>query len=155
MEEHHESHARQATHGGEQRHAADTVVDPVCGMTVDPARAAGSHRHEGRDFYFCSEHCRARFAADPARYLDEQPAGGGTAYTCPMHPEVRQDRPGNCPKCGMALEPVEPVPAEAVEYTCPMHPEVVSDRPGNCPKCGMALEPRSVATTGGAPSWPT
>jgi Cu+-exporting ATPase len=64
-----------------------------------------------------------------------------------MHPEVRQDRPGDCPKCGMALEPREPVAAEAkVEWTCPMHPEVVRDAPGDCPKCGMALEPRTVGT---------
>ncbi|MHB8968429.1 MAG: copper-transporting P-type ATPase [Thermoleophilia bacterium] len=62
-----------------------------------------------------------------------------------MHPEVRQDHPGNCPKCGMALEPVAP-PAAATktEYTCPMHPEVRQDHPGNCPKCGMALEPVTV-----------
>ncbi len=68
----------------------------------------------------------------------------GTAYTCPMHPEVRSDKPGPCPKCGMALEPVmSPAPAPRVEYTCPMHPEIVRDAPGSCPICGMALEPRS------------
>ncbi|HRX71270.1 MAG TPA: heavy metal-binding domain-containing protein, partial [Candidatus Competibacteraceae bacterium] len=69
----------------------------------------------------------------------------GTIYTCPMHPEVRQEGPGSCPKCGMALEP-EGIPASATrtEYTCPMHPEIVQDEPGNCPKCGMALEPRTV-----------
>jgi Cu+-exporting ATPase len=61
-----------------------------------------------------------------------------------MHPEVRQQGPGSCPKCGMALERESPVSDERVEYTCPMHPEVVSDKPGNCPKCGMALEPRTV-----------
>ncbi|MCK7510558.1 MAG: hypothetical protein MZV70_45205 [Desulfobacterales bacterium] len=69
----------------------------------------------------------------------------GAIYTCPMHPEVRQEGPGSCPKCGMALEPV--VPSAAViknGWTCPMHPEIVSDAPGNCPKCGMALEPRTV-----------
>lgn len=69
-----------------------------------------------------------------------------TVYTCPMHPEVRQNGPGACPKCGMALEPATAAPpTAAVEYTCPMHPEVVSDKPGNCPKCGMTLEPRGVA----------
>jgi P-type Cu+ transporter len=68
-----------------------------------------------------------------------------TRYTCPMHPEIRQDQPGSCPKCGMALEPTEPVPgAGRTEWTCPMHPEVVREEPGNCPKCGMALEPRTV-----------
>ncbi len=66
-------------------------------------------------------------------------------HTCPMHPEVRQEGPGSCPKCGMALEPVAPsAPAALIEYTCPMHPEIVRDRPGACPKCGMALEPRTV-----------
>ncbi|HFC47258.1 MAG TPA: copper-transporting ATPase, partial [Dissulfuribacter thermophilus] len=58
-----------------------------------------------------------------------------------MHPEVIEDAPGTCPKCGMALEPMVPVSVKQVQYTCPMHPEVVSDTPGNCPKCGMALEP--------------
>jgi Cu+-exporting ATPase len=62
-----------------------------------------------------------------------------------MHPEVRQDHPGACPKCGMALEPEVPAgPTTKVEYTCPMHPEVVRDGPGSCPICGMALEPRTV-----------
>jgi len=66
-------------------------------------------------------------------------------HTCPMHPEVRQEGPGSCPKCGMALEPLAPsAPAARVEYTCPMHPEIVRDQPGACPKCGMALEPRTV-----------
>ncbi len=67
-------------------------------------------------------------------------------YVCPMHPEVRQDHPGPCPKCGMALEPEIMVePETKIEYTCPMHPEIVRDKPGNCPKCGMTLEPRAVA----------
>ncbi|MCZ7599178.1 MAG: copper-translocating P-type ATPase [Gammaproteobacteria bacterium] len=66
-------------------------------------------------------------------------------HTCPMHPEVRQEGPGSCPKCGMALEPLAPAaPAARIEYTCPMHPEIVRDQPGACPKCGMALEPRTV-----------
>jgi Cu+-exporting ATPase len=69
-----------------------------------------------------------------------EPAG----YTCPMHPEVSTDAPGDCPKCGMALEPVTPTPATRTEWTCPMHPEIVRDAPGNCPICGMALEPRTV-----------
>jgi len=66
-------------------------------------------------------------------------------YTCPMHPEIEQDHPGSCPKCGMALEPKElAIASTQTEYTCPMHPEVVQDHPGSCPKCGMALEPRTV-----------
>jgi Cu+-exporting ATPase len=66
-------------------------------------------------------------------------------YTCPMDPEVRQQGPGDCPKCGMALEPlVATLPATKTEYTCPMHPEIIRDAPGSCPICGMALEPRTV-----------
>lgn len=73
----------------------------------------------------------------------------GTVYSCPMHPEVRQDHPGNCPKCGMTLKAAAPALAqppavqrtEGTVYTCPMHPEIRQDHPGSCPKCGMTLEP--------------
>ncbi len=88
------------------------AVDPVCGMTVDPARAPASATFEGRTYYFCCPSCRARFEADPQRYLkpDERPAppapeGGAVEYFCPMDPDVVGDRPGSCPRCGMALEP--------------------------------------------------
>jgi Cu+-exporting ATPase len=128
-----------------------TAVDPVCGMSVDPATAPATAVHDGRTLYFCCPSCAAKFQADPGRYLTppaERPAPAtapGTVYTCPMDPQVRRDHPGPCPKCGMALEPEAiPNPATRVEYVCPMHPEVVSDRPGSCPKCGMALEPRTV-----------
>ncbi|WP_255528739.1 copper-translocating P-type ATPase [Methylobacter sp. BlB1] len=68
-----------------------------------------------------------------------------TTYTCPMHPEVQSAHPGSCPKCGMALEPVEtPHPVSRTEWVCPMHPEIVRNEPGNCPICGMALEPRTI-----------
>ncbi len=67
-------------------------------------------------------------------------------YTCPMHPEVRQNHPGSCPKCGMALELVSPVATTATtEYVCPMHPQIVRSQPGNCPICGMTLEPRTIS----------
>ena len=70
----------------------------------------------------------------------------GMTFTCPMHPEVQAEKPGFCPKCGMALEPVEiSSVSDRTEYTCPMHPEIVRDQPGNCPVCGMALEPRDVS----------
>lgn len=71
-------------------------------------------------------------------------------YTCPMHPEVRADSPGICPKCGMALEPLETAPQAAPEWTCPMHPQIVRDRPGVCPICGMALEPRAATEESGS-----
>ncbi len=74
------------------------------------------------------------------------PGSHKTPYTCPMHPEVRMDKPSSCPKCGMALEPVTVAAAQAkTEYTCPMHPEIVRDAPGSCPICGMALEPRTIS----------
>src|SRR5262245_58763133 len=93
----------------------ETHIDPVCGMTVEPASAAGSFNHAGRTYYFCSRHCLERFRADPAAYLgDAKPkaampaAPAGTKYTCPMHPEIVRDGPGSCPICGMALEPLTP-----------------------------------------------
>jgi hypothetical protein len=69
----------------------------------------------------------------------EEKAAPGTVYTCPMHPEVKMDKPGDCPKCGMKLSPQKA--ASGAVYTCPMHPEVKSDKPGDCPKCGMKLQP--------------
>jgi P-type Cu+ transporter len=88
------------------------VKDPVCGMMVDPHTAKHRAEHKGHPYYFCSAGCRAKFAADPERYLEPTAAAKaeqvpeGTIYTCPMHPEVRQVGPGSCPICGMALEPV-------------------------------------------------
>lgn len=135
------------------------VTDPVCGMSVEPESAAGSYEYEGRTYYFCSPSCLQKFRAEPAEFIkqsesslpihtDAAPRVGTDAdeeYTCPMHPEVRQNGPGSCPKCGMALEPVTiKAPATKTEYTCPMHPEIVRDEPGFCPICGMALEPRTV-----------
>jgi P-type Cu+ transporter len=84
--------------------------DPVCGMTVDPSRAAGALEHQDRTYYFCSQHCLEQFKANPTAYVQPQtdkPAQSqsGVVYTCPMHPEVVSDHPGNCSKCGMALEP--------------------------------------------------
>ena len=87
------------------------VLDPVCGMTVDPHAAKHRHQHQGHTYYFCSNGCRTKFAVDPAKYLkpdkakQQEPVPEGTIYTCPMHPEVRQVGPGSCPICGMALEP--------------------------------------------------
>src|SRR5574340_692624 len=89
------------------------AIDPVCGMSVDEQTAAANAEYEGERYYFCSTHCLHKFEAAPARYAHprEQPAPQALVYTCPMHPEVRQDGPGACPKCGMALEPLMPAPA--------------------------------------------
>ncbi|GLS13403.1 MULTISPECIES: heavy metal translocating P-type ATPase [Hydrogenophaga] len=89
------------------------LKDPVCGMKVT-AQSAHTLKHEGRPYYFCSAKCQGKFAANPLQYLvstapaDSAPAAAGTVYTCPMHPEIRQEHPGNCPKCGMTLEPLLP-----------------------------------------------
>jgi Cu+-exporting ATPase len=86
------------------------VVDPVCGMEVDPEKTLHHAEHAGRTYHFCCAGCRTKFVADPERYLapkaPEAAAKPGAIYTCPMHPEIRQIGPGACPICGMALEPV-------------------------------------------------
>ena len=130
------------------------VVDPVCGMRVDPATAAAIEDADGAQHFFCGASCAAKFRADPARYRQpgrtEAPSppsssAKGTRYVCPMDPDVSKPGPGSCPKCGMALEPATPTaPASRTEYTCPMHPQILRSAPGDCPICGMALEPREV-----------
>ena len=96
----------------------EAVLDPVCGMTIDPADAVGHIEYNGQTYYFCNESCLQRFSADPASFLESPRAAtavsrsgtGDAEYTCPMDPEVRQRGPGACPKCGMALEPVIAAP---------------------------------------------
>ena len=138
---------------------------------VDPAKAPATVEHGDKSYYFCCKGCADKFRTAPEQYLnaevkpashghpvplvqlgDVKPAATaaqasrGTSYVCPMDPEVRQDRPGPCPKCGMALEPEFPAaPSTRVEYTCPMHPQIIRPGPGTCPICGMALEPRTVS----------
>ena len=147
--------------------------DIICGMTVDETTALRAER-DGQTFYFCSEHCRQEFLGQAALanpppsatpHEEHSCCGGGhedaqhrghdavnpsatAKYFCPMCPGVESDKPGDCPKCGMALERnpawVAPSTSKTI-YTCPMHPEVQQDTPGECPKCGMALEPRTVS----------
>jgi len=149
--------------------------DPVCGMSVEPLRAAAQEEHDGKNYFFCSGGCATKFRTEPAKYLSQPKSAKGmngasialddapappadwkrdttrdnrllqsAEYTCPMDPEVLQDHPGACPKCGMALErSAMSAPATRIEYTCPMHPQIVRDGPGSCPICGMALEPRT------------
>jgi Cu+-exporting ATPase len=107
----HDTHAHHH-HRDDTSHApTDHIVkDPVCGMTVDPHTAKHRHQHDGHPYYFCSAKCREKFIAEPAKYLKPGlkpavPVPAGTIYTCPMHPEIRQEGPGSCPICGMALEP--------------------------------------------------
>ena len=138
------------------KHTVDDqgLIDPVCGMSVTE-NSEHHHHYKDKEYYFCSTSCHDKFQVSPDKYLsilsdgalqqlDEAGHHSTETYTCPMHPEIEQQGPGACPKCGMALE-LKGLPAAAkTEYTCPMHPEIVQDHPGSCPKCGMALEPRAV-----------
>ncbi|MGD9748319.1 MAG: heavy metal translocating P-type ATPase [Verrucomicrobiales bacterium] len=137
------------------------AIDPVCGMTVDEATAL-SAESDGVIHFFCCDHCRQKFLASPPPAPVKTCCGGKglssasasspatprpeakSKYFCPMCPEVASDVPGDCPRCGMALEKNPSwisAPGGAVVYTCPMHPEVRQESPGECPICGMALEP--------------
>lgn len=117
MSTHPHNHASgHACCGAKASDGAATVKDPVCGMSVDPTTTTHRASHDGQDYFFCSAGCRTKFIGDPMRYLnprvEAEPAVPGAIYTCPMHPEIRQEGPGSCPICGMALEP-EMVTAEA------------------------------------------
>jgi P-type Cu+ transporter len=97
-------------HHGHHHHAPveGGVIDPVCGMTVDPHAAKHRAEYHGHPYYFCCDGCRTKFAGNPEKYLCErkpEPVIEGAIYTCPMHPEIRQVGPGSCPICGMGLEP--------------------------------------------------
>lgn len=131
----------------------DQKIDPVCNMVVS-SDSQYHYYYANKDYYFCSEHCLHKFKDHPEQYMNKESPpslethGNLVIYTCPMHPEINQQGPGNCPKCGMSLEPKTPVPAVGkIEYTCPMHPEIIRDKPGSCPKCGMALEPKTASLT--------
>ena len=153
------------THGAEHPaiHDNQQGLDPVCGMNVDVAAPAATLLHEGTTYLFCSTHCLEKFKASPGSFTgagitkpEQTPTLASESdlktniFTCPMHPEIQQQGPGPCPKCGMALEPlIAATLVERVEYTCPMHPEIVQDTPGPCPKCGMALESRTMAVEEG------
>ncbi len=148
--------------------------DPICEMTVDEATALHAER-DGKTFYFCSEHCRKEFLSKNASAENVGDCCGGienmrttehaarghehqgaavkpsaaAKYFCPMCDGVKSDKPGSCPKCGMALErnPLFRGPAKTI-YTCPMHPQIEQDHPGNCPICGMTLEPKNAVAGG-------
>ncbi len=124
---------------------ADRVLDPVCGMMVDPDRAAGHVEHLGTAYHFCSKGCVAKFTADPEKYLSgkREPMTavvqiGGLKRSSPL-PSALSPLPSSL----SSPQPPAPSPQSLAptQYTCPMDPEVVSDKPGACPKCGMALEP--------------
>jgi len=145
------------------KNVPEQLTDPVCGMLVKPNSEHHIH-YDNNDYYFCSDRCETKFSSDAEQYVHpkechehehehkhssqsvkQDSALSDTTYTCPMHPEILQNKSGSCPKCGMALEAlVEPVAKTKTEYTCPMHPEIRENEPGSCPKCGMALEATEV-----------
>jgi len=103
---------QQHNHRGHENQEEHSAKDPVCGMSVDPHTAEHRSEHAGKTWYFCSSGCQSKFEGDPDKYLGDksekaEPAAPGTMYTCPMHPEIRQQGPGDCPICGMGLEPEE------------------------------------------------
>ncbi|KAA0695290.1 cadmium-translocating P-type ATPase [Halopseudomonas laoshanensis] len=102
----------QHDHHDHESRGENAVKDPVCGMSVDPHTAEHRSQHAGKSWYFCSSRCQSKFEDDSEKYLGEksaeaEPVAPGTMYTCPMHPEIRQQGPGDCPICGMGLEPEE------------------------------------------------
>lgn len=111
------AHHHHGSHPPAEPASPKDLKDPVCGMAVTE-QSEHKLTHEGRPYYFCSAKCQGKFAANPLQYLvstapeDTAPEPAGTIYTCPMHPEVRQDHPGICPKCGMTLEPIIPLDEE-------------------------------------------
>lgn len=112
---HHSNGHENPAHNGHRpsSHSTTTVKDPVCGMTVDPATSKHRATYQGTTYYFCSDGCRTKFMADPAKYVVADAtanvdAPAGTIWTCPMHPSIRRNEPGSCPICGMALEPELP-----------------------------------------------
>ena len=144
------------------------MTDPICGMNVEPERARAARSTKEKPTISVASivwrsskkilrsilkspaasqiahgHGHAHEHAGPPTAKADQREDAG--YVCPMDPEVRESKPGACPKCGMALEPAAPAaPSAKTEYVCPMHPEIVRAEPGACPICGMALEPRTV-----------
>ena len=156
-------HAHQAT---ADQNAASVVRDPVCGMTVDPAKGGPSLEHDGHVYHFCSERCRERFAAEPDAYrLATDPVCGmnvdrSSARHVASHDGRRfyfcsrrcQERFETEPAAYLdAAVPPEQMP-EGTIYTCPMHPEIEQIGPGTCPICGMALEPKGVPAAGEGPN---
>ncbi|HEY1290447.1 MAG TPA: heavy metal translocating P-type ATPase, partial [Burkholderiales bacterium] len=113
------------------------ALDPVCGMTVDPAKAAGAFEYKGTKYYFCSKHCVHAFSSDPERYLSKK-AGAAHAHPGGHHAVPVQ----------IVRKPAARKGSAKSQHTCPMHPEIVQDGPGSCPKCGMALVPMVPAAGG-------
>ena len=138
---------------------AKTTKDPICGMTVNTATALSSKKG-GQTYFFCSQHCLTKFESMPNgkescchgkenehshSHQSHAVVSATAKYYCPMCEGVESDVPGDCPKCGMALEAtgVQSVKQKTI-FTCPMHPKIEQDGPGSCPICGMDLEPKTI-----------
>jgi Cu+-exporting ATPase len=159
------------------RHGASAVggvIDPVCGMTVDPNASKPHAEYQGQTYYFCCNGCRTKFLADPQKYFAPRTAklaaAGAIDPVCGMTVDPNSDKPradyqgqtynfccNGCKTKFLAdpqkyLKPREPEPViEGAIYTCPMHPEIRQVGPGACPICGMALEPE-IATADSGPN---
>jgi len=125
-----------------------TVKDPVCGMEVNPGEAAGSLTHGGQTYYFCSTHCLEKFRSGGEKYAIKSTGklgavAAGSLYTCPMHPEVRSNKPGACPKCGMANINGCPHCKATIESDL----ESPSERPSYCVSCGKPFPWTETALT--------
>tara|TARA_R110002072_G_scaffold302603_1_gene486650 strand:- start:109703 stop:112120 length:2418 start_codon:yes stop_codon:yes gene_type:complete len=132
------------------------AIDPICGMQVNESTDLTAER-DSQTYYFCSNHCRLKFTDSISDEEEHSCCHGHTSisrtssenvnrYVCPMCEGVESVKPGNCPKCGMALEPAKPpTRSQKKLYTCPMHPEIEQDDPGTRPKCGMELEPKFIS----------
>src|SRR2546421_11799085 len=128
--------------------------DPVCGMSVDPTKAAGKVAHNEKTYYFCSKRCEERFTQDPEKFLAAPGTAGmehahGHAHlqahaTAPVPVQARHEQMHPAAAAPAAAPASVPASAHGVRYTCPMDPEIVQIGPGVCPKCGMALEPMDV-----------
>jgi P-type Cu+ transporter len=124
--------------------APKEVVDPVCGMTIDPADAVGHIDYQGQTYFFCAESCLQRFKADPARYVEsgQPPVESALLVARGTHsPDFQQP---SSPRTSPIPTPDSRIPVGSTKWTCPMHPEIVRDAPGACPICGMALEPLTI-----------
>jgi P-type Cu+ transporter len=116
--------------------------DPICGMTVDPAKAAAKIDHAGQSYYFCSKGCAQRFAQSPDKYVAATiDSRKHSSLPVIQSSAVANSTPVVVPNHGSSTKSAPPTASEGVRYTCPMHPQIVQIGPGSCPICGMALEP--------------
>ena len=118
---------------------ANPVVDPVCGMTVDPATAAGSFEYKGDTYYFCSQHCLEKFRRTPEDFLKQPPTGMGSQIVGIQRQRSKPEASQTPASASLELDSENESTRKT--YTCPMHSEVRQAATGSCPKCGMALEP--------------